>query len=37
MFNPISIDRFDKPEALFKPGPAPQLMWLEIKNLVVQI
>ena len=35
MFNPISCEQFEKPEADFKPGPAPQLLWIEIKSLVV--
>lgn len=35
MFNPISCEQFDKPESDFKPGPAPQLLWIEIKDLVV--
>jgi ParB-like nuclease domain len=35
MFHPISTERFDKPQAEFKPGPAPQLRWLETKDLVV--
>jgi hypothetical protein len=37
MFQPISTDRFDKPESEFKPGPAPQLNWLDIKDLVVDM
>ena len=37
MFQPISTDRFDKPESEFKPGPAPQLHWLDIKDLVVDM
>lgn len=35
MFNPISCEQFETPESDFKPGPAPQLLWIEIKNLVV--
>src|ERR1700681_507207 len=37
MFQSISTDRFDKPESEFKPGPAPQLHWLDIKDLVVDM
>jgi hypothetical protein len=37
MFHAISTDRFDKPESGFNPGPAPQLRWLEIKDLVVDL
>jgi hypothetical protein len=37
MFNQISTDRFDKPESPFKPGPAPQLQWVETKDLVVDM
>jgi hypothetical protein len=35
MFKPISSDHFEKPKSEFKPGPAPQLMWIEIKDLVI--
>jgi hypothetical protein len=37
MFRPLSasMDQFEKPTAEFKPGPAPQLLWIEIKDLVV--
>lgn len=37
MFQPISMDRFDKPDSEFKPGPAPQLLWIEINDLVVDL
>jgi len=37
MFQPISSDRFDMPVSEFKPGPAPQLQWIEIKDLVVDL
>jgi hypothetical protein len=37
MFQSISTERFDQPEAEFKPGPAPQLLWLEVKDLVVDM
>ena len=35
MFSPISSDHFEKPKTEFKPGPAPQLLWIEIKDLVI--
>ena len=37
MFQHISAERFDKPASDFKPGPAPQLMWIDIKDLVVDL
>lgn len=37
MFQPISSERFDAPRSDFKPGPAPQLQWIEIKDLVVDL
>lgn len=35
MFKPISSVHFERPKSEFKPGPAPQLMWIEIKDLVI--
>lgn len=35
MYQTIAIDRFEKPSSSFAPGPAPQLLWVEIKHLVV--
>ncbi len=35
MLQPISTDQFEKPTSDFKPGPAPQQLWIEIKDLVV--
>jgi ParB-like nuclease domain len=35
MFKPISSDNFENPKTEFRPGPAPQLLWIEIKDLVI--
>jgi uncharacterized protein DUF6551 len=35
MFKPISSDHFETPKTEFRPGPAPQLLWIEIKDLVI--
>ncbi len=37
MFQPLSTERFDKPTSDNKPGPAPQLLWVEVKDLVVDL
>jgi hypothetical protein len=35
MFRLLSTDRFAAPASEFRPGPAPQLQWIEIDQLVV--
>ena len=35
MFRDLTTDGFVKPKAEFSPGPAPVLIWLEIKDLVI--
>jgi hypothetical protein len=32
MLKPISSEHFEKPESKFRPGPAPQFLWIEIKD-----
>lgn len=35
MFRSLTTDRFDTPLSEFRPGPAPQLLWIEVNQLVV--
>jgi hypothetical protein len=35
MFKPITVHGFETPQSEFKPGPAPQLLWIDIKDLVI--
>jgi hypothetical protein len=35
MFKPITVHGFEKIQSEFKPGPAPQLLWIAIKDLVI--
>jgi len=35
MLSALSTERFGKPSAPFTPGPAPQLLWLKVNELVV--
>lgn len=35
MMKPLDANRFSEPTSEFSPGPAPQLIWIEVEKLVV--